>query len=365
MRKTKILIDGRLLSNQNTGISRYTKELIKSYEKEYGKANVKIIINPSFKPEDDTRYLITPLKPYNIFHFFLFYIVLRKEDFDLLHSPFYANSFIKPSNKIFIITVHDLMYRAISDYFSNNFLINFFAIKYYDIVVRRSLRNADMVVSVSKETANDISSAFGENSIVIREGVNRFKRNENSDVRPEDVLRKFKVRNQDFFFYVGNLRRQKNIPFLIQSFVKAKTGKKLLILGNYDQKKIPKSFTMSERVYFGGYVTDYELSVLYKSCTAFIYPSLFEGFGLPVLEALNCGAKVISSNSGALKEFPESIVNFFNPTIESELVYLIENVDNLPLDRDLVQNALDYYDWQNAFTEMHSNIRLRLETMKR
>ena len=345
----KILIDGRSLSAKQTGISIYTENLIKSYQNVYGKSNVRVIVNNlSYSTKYNT--INTKLQPNNFIHFILFSILLKAQDFDLFHSPFYSSSFFKLRKKIYILTVHDLMYRIVPHFFTPNRLVNFLSVLYYDLLIKRSLKNSNWVITVSKTTQNDLLKCFGTISTVFPEGINKLPISKKSS-----ILEKYNIQNNNFFLYVGNSRPHKNLQFLINAFLESKTERKLIICGT-NQKFILDS----PRILTLGYVLEEDLYQLYINSSAFVFPSLYEGFGLPVLEALDLGTKVFCSNTGALIEFSASCVSFFDPIKKDSLIKLLESVDSISFESDLIQNELKKYDWVNLMEVFQQSLTTKM-----
>jgi len=339
---TKIIIDGRLLSNKHTGISRYSDKMIEALINQFGYDNVTVIITPDLEHKP-FNYVQTKLRPFNLFDFFRFKFFLSKLDFDLLYSPFYSSTWCKQRKKKYIITVHDLMYQKIP-FFSTNRLIDYLGTKYYNFIVRHSLKKST-IISVSKTTQNDVFSFINKESLLLGEGINQLKNCDSVGLNAE-------IAPSEYFLYVGNLRMHKNVEFLITAFLKSKTTKKLVICGNY--KPVSWQYD-SDRVVFLGYVDDATLRTLYMNCTAFVFPSLYEGFGLPVLEALSLGANVYSSNAGALHEFSDELISFFDPKKEDELIRLLEIERPKPIDKEKLSAYLNGFSWeiiQKKFVEM-------------
>lgn len=101
------------------------------------------------------------------------------------------------------------------------------------------------------------------------------------------------------------------------------------------------------RIIYLNFVSDSELKVLYENCAAFIFPSKYEGFGLPILEALNYKVKVISSTGGALKEFPKNVIDYFEPDNLQSLIKCIQNIDNYDIDKLELEKVIENYSWNN------------------
>ena len=333
----KILIDGRLISDKQTGISRYTEELLKIYIDLHGKENIILIINESSEKNfDGLKVIKTMYYPFNILHFFKFHKLLQTIEFDIYHSTFYSNSFFKVKNKIYITTVHDLMYKLVPNFFRKNSFVNKLAIYYFDFVVKRSLANSDIIIAVSKATQNDIMKVYQKKSIVITEGINDLT---TTDERLE-IDEKEIVKN-DYFLYVGNNRPHKNLDFLKECYLSSNTTKKLIIVGHKGNniKEIDKN------IIYTGYINDFTLKLLYKNSSAFVFPSLYEGFGLPILEAISLDTLVLSSNAGSLSEFGEYNIKYFNPYKKEELISLMNNIDNFTFDTKAKNYLLNQYNW--------------------
>jgi glycosyltransferase involved in cell wall biosynthesis len=334
----KILIDGRLIADKETGISRYSEELLKIYKELFGAENITLIVSINLKKEFSGIDVIkTELYPFNIIHFMKFHRILKTIDFDVYHSMFYANSFFKVKNKIYISTVHDLMYRVVPNFFRKNMIINQLAIWYFDFIVKQSLKNSDYIVAISNATQKDIKSIFGLKSVVITEGINELHSdNENLEIDTS------KLKTKEFFLYVGNNRPHKNVEFLKSCYMKSSSRKKLVIVGH---KGEDISIDNKEIIYTG-YINDFTLKYLYSNASAFVFPSFYEGFGLPILEAIYLDTLVLSSSSGSLSEFGEYNIQYFDPKKEENLIKLLENIDNTKFDYHKKKILLDRFNWK-------------------
>lgn len=325
----KVGIDCRLINKiQNTGISRYTEFLIDYYISRFGVSNVILITNDISYENSDCKVIYTTLKPYNILHFFRFPNFVNNIGLDLLHVPFYSALFKKNSNIKVIVTVHDLMYRLVNDFFDTNKILNQFKLFYFDFIVNKSLINSDVIVSVSKTTKNDILITFGFDSVHIPEDSNiEF----DADL---SKLNKFNLINKPFYFYCGNNRPHKNIDFIRSIFNNNLDLPPLVLAGKGHQK--------SENVISLGVVSEEELIALYKSAMAFIFPSKYEGFGLPVLESLRLGTFVIASNIPAFLEFDSKNIFYFELNNKDEFLIAIDKSKTQSFIKE--ESFFDYYD---------------------
>lgn len=328
----KILLDGRLISDKPTGISRYSRELVKIYQNNYGYENVEVIINEDLK-EKPFKYIKTKFKPFSIINFFKFHKFLQERDAEIYHTLYHSNSFFKDKKKKYITTFHDIGHKILKSKINDNFIKDILVKLGIEVIIRRTLKNSDIIVSVSETTKEDIKNIYKYDSIVIPEGINVIQ------VKDKEIE---KLKDKKFFLYVGNSRPNKNLKFLMETFLESKTGYKLVLVGNNNNLQINDS-----RIKGLGFVSDEELSWLYKNCEAFIFPSLYEGFGLPVLEAIYKGSKVYCSTGGSLKEFSEKLVKKFDPYNRDELRYLLENTDKIIFDKKKQLDELEKYTWRN------------------
>lgn len=325
----KVGIDCRLVNKiQNTGISRYTEFLIAYYVSRFESKNVVLITNDKEFVYNDCKIYYTKLKPYNILHFLGFSKFVDSIGLNLFHVPFYSGFFKKsPATKI-IITVHDLMYRFVEGFFGKPKVLNYLKIKYFDFIIKRSLTNADKIVSVSETTKKDLFDIFGFYSIHIPE---------DSEIAVEmdfSILNKYNLSNKGFFFYCGNNRPHKNIDFIIDVFSSCPNLPPLVLAGKGHQN--------FENVLATGIVSEEELKALYNSAIAFVFPSKYEGFGLPVLEAIRSETFVIASKISVFLEFKTENIFFFELESKEEFLKAIEKA----LSHDFIVDELflNHYD---------------------
>jgi len=186
---------------------------------------------------------------------------------------------------------------------------------YLNVVVPRSINRADHLIADSRNTAMDLESTWphleGRISVVqgaVDHGV--FRRVSDPDVT-DAVRRKYAIGDSPYVFALSTLEPRKNYPRLIRAFCAARRGSGLphrLVIGGkkgwlYDEIfATVRELGMEHEVHFPGFVDDADLPALYSGAEFFAYPSLYEGFGLPVLEALACGTPVLTSDNSCLPE---------------------------------------------------------------
>ena len=249
---------------------------------------------------------------------------------DILHCPDFL---IPPTlNKKIVLTIHDLAFMRYPQF-------NFeWFIKKYSKEVKRNSTIASKIIAVSRSTGNDINEflAVKKDKIeVIYEAAEKSFRKLKEDELDRDLLNKFNIKNK-FILSVGTIEPRKNYVTLIRAYnlLRRKHGDfkwKLVIVGRtgWLSEAAYKEYENSpfrDDIIFVGRITDRELIHIYNLADIFVYPSIFEGFGLPVVEALQCGLVVVASNTSSIPEVIENRDLLFNPADEEDIAKKILKV---------------------------------------
>jgi glycosyltransferase involved in cell wall biosynthesis len=181
-----------------------------------------------------------------------------------------------------------------------------------DLCVRnfeRAAKNASHFTTNSHHTADDLIKYFSvqEDRITVVEcGIPLNFFHPASDDRKHEIRHQFNLPDR-YFLYVGSLEPRKNLVTLLKAMSQYKGAEKLVVAGasGWKNNAIMNKMFSNDRCIFLDYVPDDALPGLYSAALAFIYPSLYEGFGFPVVEAMACGTPVITSNNSSLKEIAE------------------------------------------------------------
>lgn len=248
------------------------------------------------------------------------------QDIDLIHYPYFDPFFITlpflPKKK-FIVTVHDLIPLVFPKYFPAGFKGN---LKW--MIQRRLLKAASTVVADSKCSKNDIEKIAGINKdrikVVYLSARENFKPITNTSTLWSTKV-KYKLPD-NFVLYVGDVTWNKNLPRIIEAV--NKTSYTLVLVGkvwsekkediadnpwNKDLKHVLERIENDKRYIRLGFVPGEDLAKIYNLATALIMPSFYEGFGLPILEAMQSGCPVITSDKGSLKEVGGEAVYYVDP----------------------------------------------------
>jgi glycosyltransferase involved in cell wall biosynthesis len=260
-----------------------------------------------------------------------------------------------------IVIAYDFAYKYTQDHASwlSRFIV--------DLYSRKSFTTSEKVVCISEETAHDLKKFFmiPESKIkVIYCGFNRISLLDERGV---------KLPSSKFFFFVGTLKERKNVLNIIkgfEQFLKSNTNSEeiLVIAGKYAQtnsyylnliKYIDRSALLKAKVYFVGRVDDQELKFLYTHAQALVYPSIIEGFGLPILEAMDCGLPVITSSGSSLKEVAGGAAILVDPYSGKEISEAMTTVLDLKIREGMITRGYENvkkFSWEKMSREFISLI---------
>lgn len=273
-----------------------------------------------------------------------------KDRIDVFFSPTHYLPFVsaRPS----AIAILDVSYLHFPELFKKKDL---YQLKLWG---KFSIGKAKKIITISKASKNDIIKEYGaeaEKVAVVYPGIKFHKRNMN-----ENVITKYGLK-KNYILFVGTLQPRKNIKRLIEAFSKIKNKNiKLIIVGRKgwmweEILEAPSRFDVSERVVFLDNVGDDELPEFYKNASCFILPSLYEGFGLPILEAMKYGCPVLTSNVSSLPEAGGDAAVYFDPEDVNDIAEKIEKVlSSEKLRKDLIKlgkEQVEKFSWDKSARE--------------
>lgn len=351
----KIAVDARML--KMSGIGTYIQNLMKNNCYQIALGNEEEL--KAMNKIDEENIIEFNSSIYGIKEQLKFpYKELRKMKPDLLHVPHY-NVPIFYRGKM-VVTIHDLTHMKLKE-----FLPNRFAYFYAKSMVWIAIKKSKMIFTDSENTKKDILHYFNvkpEKINVIYCGVgSEFAKKEETI---KYLYEKFNIpTDKKILLYVGNLKPHKNLEGLLKAFslFEDKEKYRLLLVGKAFEKynvleDKEKELNIKDYVIHTGIVTQTELVDLYNLADLFVFPSLYEGFGLPVLEALACGTKVACSNASSLPEIGGDLVEYFNPYDFEDMKNKIESALNKEFEKDKVDNWLKKFSWKKASEEYKKKI---------
>lgn len=228
------------------------------------------------------------------------------------------------------------------------------------------MRESDKIIAVSQSTKEDLISIMkipNEKIVVIPEGVEDRYCPQSIDI--QEIIKKRYHINEDYIFTLSTLEPRKNQARLIKAFklVKEKfPNLQLIIGGRTGWGEIPEAV---EGVSMPGYIPDADLPGLYSGCLAFVLPSIYEGFGLPPLQAMSCGAPVAVSNVSSLPEVVEGAGVLFDPeSVESIAAGIIEAIENRSKLKPLSLAQASKFTWEKTAERTHDVYQSVLDSKK-
>ncbi|MCF7820656.1 MAG: glycosyltransferase family 4 protein [Candidatus Pacebacteria bacterium] len=370
----KIGIDARFYGPVGKGLGRYTQELVDRIISLDKDNKYVIFLSPANFDQFETnnplvKKVLVKARWYSFKEQIFFPWQVFKERLDLMHFTHF-NVPVLIFTK-FIVTIHDLILVRFPTKKGSQLKSWLYRLKYlaYRLVIFLAVLRAKKIMAVSNFTKQDLLQEFrvkAEKINVTYEGVSNLQaKTEEKELDDKEVLNRYNVREEDkFLLYVGNAYPHKNLEGLLKIFkqLSEKNDLKLILVGQVDYfyeriKVLAQDLELfqaesADKVIFTGYVPDKDLDVLFSKAYAYIFPSFYEGFGLPPLEAMSKGCPVISSDKGSLPEILGSAAYYFNPKKTDEAVlkiqYFLENED---LRQKLIAKGRDrvkLYNWQTC-----------------
>ena len=276
----------------------------------------------------------------------------RKKHIDLFFSPAHYTPRFCPVP--IVVTIHDVSYIHFPDEFLEKDL---YKLTHW---TAHAVTQARKIIAVSESTKKDIIAHYhiSKNNInVIYNGYEKYT----PSIKKDSSL--YSLPQGPYFLYVGTIQPRKNIKRLIEAFGKLLkkhpnyklviVGKKGWLYGDIFDKAL--ELGLEDSVIFSGYVSNEQLSRLYKNALCCVVPSLYEGFGLPVLESMGQNCPVIASNISSIPEVGGKACLYFNPYDEEELEKaMIKVATNEKLHKELVEKGkqrVKEFSWEKCAKE--------------
>lgn len=347
--------DSKRLFCNFTGLGNYSRTLLKNLSEFYPE-NKYFLYSPKVKNTPETSFffndkLYTTYTPKSIVKSYWrsFSIVkqLQKDKIELYHGL--SNELpvnIHKSNIKSIVTIHDLIFK----HYPNTYPA--FDRKIYDLKFKTSCKNANRIIAISESTKKDIINFYGINPNkidVVYQCCNPIYYNLQSPQAVEKIIKEYNL-PEKYLLFVGSVEERKNLKVIIQAyqFLPENLKLPLIVVGKPREKNevvsLIKSNKLEHLVIWKSNLRDnLHLQAFYQKATALIYPSLFEGFGLPVVEGLLSKTPVITSNTSSLPEAGGPNSFYINPTNPKEMANAIEQVlSNPDLRQEMIEKGHQY-----------------------
>ena len=322
----RIGIDAHAIGSESAGNETYYEQLLKHLAAASTNGSHYVVYythqSAARRVPESERFHLKRIRPATRFWRIpiAFPLEFRREKLDVFHAQY----IIPPlCNCKAVTTIPDIAYEHYPEFFSK------FCNLWSKMLIRRSAERADHIITVSEHSKNDISTTYHidpEKITVTYEGAGlEFFPRDKAACR-EQIAINYNV-NDSFLLYVGRLQERKNLRRLLSAYARVKKdgiNEKLVLVGKQDwvsgniQTHL-QTLQLEHDVIFTGYVPSADLPIFYNAALAFVYPSIFEGFGLPVIEAMACGVPVLTSYGSSLEEVAGDAAVLVDPMSEESI----------------------------------------------
>lgn len=370
-------IDARLF-HVNTGIGRYTRSLFFEYLQRqplhdqfvlfYDRPAERASFFPeslsvSFTQSEQVELIIAPCQRRIVWTNWSLPPLLRQHNIDVYHG---VCNFELPIRKMcrYVVTIHDLVPLFFPELVPKKHLL------FFKLFIKRAAQTADVIITDSEHSKQDICQHLrvsAEKVRVIHLGYTPAPLPENADAERQNLFERYGIR-QPYLLFVGVIEPKKNLTRLLEAFALLRrerridervqlviTGGKGWFCGQVEHKIAELQLEAS--VVLTGFMPDDALPLLYSGAEAFVFPSIYEGFGLPVVEAMSYGAPVITSNASSLPEIAGNAGMLVNPTDHVSIAEGIETILRHPERREQMRAAgrlqAQQFSWSRTAEETY------------
>lgn len=318
----RIGIDAHVLGDHSGGNESYYRNILREMKIAAGD-EVFLFIKPTASWEDYmNKFHVVTFEEKRAFkrNFIELTKLCLKYKLDVLHTQYFI-PFVRPCPVV--VTIHDICFEHYSNIFTKKEQIR------QKLLIPYAARHAKHIFTVSEHAKKDIATTYRldpKKISVTYDAVNEnFKRLSPEALDEAELRKKFDIGSEPFILTVGNLQPRKNLPRLIKAFnswKKKGNNAKLVIVGKKAwmfNDVLKAAAEGSSDIILTDYVTEEDLVRLYNAATCFIYPSFFEGFGIPPLEAMACGTPVAVAKATSLPEVVGTSGLYFDPFSEAEI----------------------------------------------
>ncbi|MCP4205057.1 MAG: glycosyltransferase family 4 protein [bacterium] len=322
----RIGIDARKLTD--FGIGTYIQNLLPALARVDSRNQYLIFARPEhadFVAElpDNFRFVSEKAKGYTARELVALPWQILRRRLDLFHATHYVLPYLVACKTV--VSIHDIIHMLYPE-----FLPNRLAHVYASTMIRHGLSRGDRIIASSQNTKNDLLETFhidGRKIEVVYLGVPRRFRARIGDEAAAEVLKRLGL-TKPYVLFVGNPKPHKNLTNVLSAFARSREIKDfeadLVCVGDSGKKAFriqqqAKSLGIGSHLKLAGRVSNADLPAIYQQASLFVYPTLYEGFGFPIVEAMASGVPVVTSNKSALKEVAEGYADLVNPLDVEEM----------------------------------------------
>jgi glycosyltransferase involved in cell wall biosynthesis len=315
--------------------------------------------NKNLTPVEHRNYFIRSLGKAPLWTQSIFAYSLRKDEPGVLWMPVHNMPIFKSKKIKSVVTIHDLAFKYFPQHFPKKDLFKL------NLLAWISIKRANHIIAISESTKKDILKFFPkikeEKITVIYHGFDaQLFQQEINSVKESRILENYEIKTGNFLLYVGAIQPRKNLEVLVESFEEIKKTKKdlkLVLAGapawmHHGVLEKIKNSKFSEDIVITGTIPFEHQPVLYQNASVFVFPSLYEGFGIPVLEAMASGVPVICSNNSSLPEVAANAALYFEANSSDDLKdRIISLLDDQQLRQDFIQKGkerVENFSWKKC-----------------
>ncbi len=330
------ILDARTATDHFPGIGRYVSNLARAMVGELQPGEKLVLLVDGARPSawplpsvgERVEHVVTAVSPFSLAQQWHIPRLLRQHGATIYHTPYYLMPYLPGVPTV--LTLYDLIPQLFPDYYPahTRYLIN--------LTTRLALRRADQVIVISEATRHDIQYQFN----AYAKKMTAVPLAPDPRFCPQPMQEVERIRQQyqlppTYVLYLGINKPHKNLVRLVEAWTAVHSASvQLVIAGAWDgrypeAKEQAQVLGSSKTIRFLGPVADADLPALYSGAYFFIFPSLYEGFGLPVIEAMACGTAVITSHTSSLPEVGGKAAIYINPNdtadITRQIKHLLDN----------------------------------------
>lgn len=337
----KIIINGRFLLHRVTGVERYAREILSELDKLIYPGEVELALPPeTLEIPNYKNIIITQVGKLKdkLWEHISFPAYVRRERAVSLNLC-NAAPFSTPG----IVCIHDVKIKAHPEYFNRKFLL------YYNLLFLNSIKRAQRIITVSEFSKKEIIKYYNisaDKIVIISNAWQHYERIEYD----EGTLEKYNLEKNNYFFALGSMEPNKNFKWIAET-AKNMPDQLFAIAGSINEKVFADGlgFKRPSNVKLLGYIEDKEAKTLMRDCKAFLFPSIYEGFGIPPLEAMSAGCKNIAvSDTEVMHEIFGNAVTYLNTKIP---------VNKLDFENSGQEKILKKYSWMESAKRIYSLIK--------
>lgn len=339
MKLKKIIVNGKFLTQRVTGVQRYAREILIELDKIISSNQIVLAVPQDTKeiPKYRNIKVVRVGKTKGIM-------------WEQLEFPFYVKQQhgislnlcnVSPLFDPGIVCIHDVKIKATPQYFSKKFLI------WYNLLLTNATIRAKKIITVSEFSKSEIIKYFKVNPNKIVVIPNAWQHYAEIQYN-ENTLIKYSLKKNQYYFAMGSMEPNKNFKWIAE-MAKRNPMDNFAVAGSINKKVFAEGlgFECPDNMCLLGYVTDEEAKTLMRDCKAFLFPSFYEGFGIPPLEAVSAGAKqVVVSDIPVMHEIFGDTANYINPAKNGKISAF----------HDIQRNVLNKYAWSLSARALHETL---------